>query len=178
MRFRETLRTVGLTLCLLSAACAKLFPPPNTNKSGLNQGANSNATSTTSHSPTTAEIKITQPADGSTVVQTQTVKGTSQNLPDGQVIWVVASTDGSFYPQNDAAVMQADGKWSAITYLGKQPPEDAGRAFEIFAVLADKQAQAAFNNYLSMARGKSNSPGLGRLPPGAQVYDQVSVTRR
>ncbi len=175
MRFQATLRIVGLTLCLLSNACSNLFPPPNVNKSSVSQGDNSNQANTASSA---TEVKITQPTDGATVVHTQTVKGTSQNLPAGHVILVVVSTGGRFYPQSNAAIMQADGKWSAVAYMGKQPPGDAGRAFEIFAVLADKETQAAIENYLSAARVKNDYSGLDKLPDKAKVYDQVSVTRR
>ena len=54
----------------------------------------------------------------------------------------------------------------------------AGLRFELLAVLANNNVQAAFNNYLKEARDKKSYPGLEQLPKEAVEYDRITVTRR
>lgn len=128
--------------------------------------------------PPKPSVKITQPANGAQADQTQMVRGTSQAIPNGQVIWVVVFVQkaGRYYPQNQSADIQPNGEWASVTYIGI--PSDVGLKFDLLAVLADKEGQNAFNRYLVNARDRSDYPGLERLPDGATIYDRVSVTRR
>jgi hypothetical protein len=124
------------------------------------------------------EVKITYPSEGATVQQTESVKGTSQAIPDGNTIWVVVFVPavGRYYPQNYPADVQANGNWSSIAHIGVA--KDTGLRFDILAVLANSSAQATFNNYLKEARDKSSYPGLEQLVKDVVVHDRITVTRK
>jgi hypothetical protein len=151
-RGMRTLMSPGLGIILLLTACALPAPKPT--------------------------VKITQPAEGAMVEQTQMVRGTSRAVPDGQVVWVVIFVQkvGRYYPQNQAADVQANGEWASLTYIGI--PSDVGLKFDLIAVLADKEGQASLDKYLVNAKNKSDYSGLGQLPNGVTVYDRISVTRK
>lgn len=125
--------------------------------------------------PTTA-VKITYPYDGATVEIRETVRGTSQKIPEGQAIWIVVYSHvvDRYYPQNNPADVQANGDWTSLTYIGIE--EDVNRKFDIIAVLADKRAQDAFNAYLKQAKDTQTWSGLGRLLEGVTIYDRIIVT--
>lgn len=128
--------------------------------------------------PTPAtEVKIVSPPDRGKVKQTEMVKGTSRNIPNGQVIWVVVFVHnvGRYFPQNRPADVQSDGDWASVTYFGI--PTDAGLVFDAIAVLADDASQTALNNYLTEARDKKEWRGMEELPAGAKIYSRVTVTR-
>jgi len=128
-------------------------------------------------SPTT-DVSITYPINQARVDHTETVRGTSQELPAGQVIWVVvfAQKVGRYYPQNRPADIEAGDNWSSIVYIGI--PDDTGNRFDIIAVVASTEAQDAFNAYLADAGDQSDWPGLEALPEGAVIYDRITVTRK
>ena len=157
---------IAVTFCLLLLSCS--LPPPRPTP-----------TPSVSPTPTPATgLKITQPAAGTSVDQTEMVRGTSQRIPGGQLVWVVwfVHKVGRYYPQNNSADIQANGDWASVTYIGVA--KDVGLKFDVLAVLVDKEGQGAFNRYLAEARDKNNYPGLERLPNGVTIYDRVSVTRR
>lgn len=122
-------------------------------------------------------VRITYPSDGATVEIREMIKGTSQNIPKEQVIWIVVYPQviGRYYPQNDPADVQANGDWSSLAFIGIE--EDVGKKFDTIAVLADKKAQDAFNDYLVQAKDKKTWPGLGKLPNGAMIHDRITATR-
>ena len=153
--------TLGLTLLL--AGC---WPQPKPTP-----------TPTPTPIPTTA-VKITEPATGARVDPTEMVKGTSQKIPEGQAVWVVVFVPkvGRYYPQNNAADVQANGDWASVSYFGV--PSDVGLKLELLAVLVDHEGQNAFTTYLADARDKKSYPGLEHLPLGVTIYDRVSVTRK
>lgn len=158
-----------LTLSLLLAACSDL-PQPATK--------NSPTPSPTPAATPVTEVNITSPIDGGKVTQTEMVKGTSQNIPPGQVIWVVVFVHkvGRYYPQNQPADVQSNGDWASVSYFGVEGDKDL--KFDALAVLADNTGQKAFNKYLSEARDKNDYPGLERIPDGVKIYSRVSVTRQ
>ena len=123
-------------------------------------------------------VKITEPSEGGSVEPTQMVRGTSRAVPTGQVIWVAVFVQkvGRYYPQNQAADVQPNGGWSSLTYIGIA--SDVGLKFDLIAVLADRDGQAAFSRYLTDARNKSDYSGMEQLPQGVTVYDRISVTRK
>ena len=135
-----------------------------------------NASPTATATPST-EVNIKVPSEGSKVKQTEMVRGTSQNIPAGNVIWMVVFVHdvGRYFPQNQPADVRANGDWDSVTYFGI--PSDKSLKFDAIAVLADGGGQLAFNNYLAEARDKNAWPGLERLPEGAKIYGRVSVTR-
>lgn len=128
--------------------------------------------------PKEPAVRITYPSDGAHVEIREMIRGTSQNIPKGQVIWIVVypQAAGRYYPQNDPADVQANGDWSSLAFIGIE--EDVGRKFDIVAVLANKDAQDAFNAYLAQAKDKKTWPGLEELPNGAVIYDRITVTRK
>jgi hypothetical protein len=112
----------------------------------------------------TTDVSITYPINQGRVDQTETVRGTIRELPDGQAVWVIvfAQDVGRYYPQNRPADIEAGNKWSSISYLGIAG--DTGKRFDVLVVLANAEAQDAFNSYLADARDKSDWPGLEAIP--------------
>jgi hypothetical protein len=123
-------------------------------------------------------VKITEPVAGASVEMLGMVKGTSRNIPVGQTIWIVIYSQdvGRYYPQNDPADMQATGGWASRSSFGIE--QDAGKKFDILAVLASREAQDTFSAYLTQARDKKSWPGLERLPDSAVRYDRITVIRK
>ncbi|HET7463758.1 MAG TPA: hypothetical protein VFJ82_21060 [Longimicrobium sp.] len=121
-------------------------------------------------------VRITSPAEASTVSRLVTVQGTSCHVPRGQQLWVIVLPQGvsAFYPQTGPVVVSG-GRWSASAYVGLDSV-DAGRGFQIIAALADRQAHGVIQGYFTQARG--NFGGLPSLPSGTQVMSQVQVVRR
>ena len=128
-------------------------------------------------SPST-QVTIVYPANLSRVEQAETVRGTVQGLPEGQVVWVVVFMQevGRYYPQNRPADLEANNRWSSLVYFGV--PSDTDKKFDILAVVADANAQNAFNAYLADAIDRSDWAGMEALPAGAIIYDRITVTRR
>ncbi len=122
-------------------------------------------------------VRITYPSEGSEVERKVTVRGTSQNIPEGQVIWVVIYVHDvrRYFPQDLPADVQVNGDWVSPVIIGID--EDLGKEFDIIVVLVDQKAQDAFNDYLKDWGGKYPSPGLERLPEGALIYQRITVTR-
>ncbi len=125
----------------------------------------------------TTKLEITYPYDAANVEISETVRGTSEKIPEGHAIWIMVypHVAGRYYPQNDPADVQANGDWTSLTNIGIK--EDVNRKFDIIAVLADRRAQDAFNAYLTESEYKKTWPGLERLPEGATIYDRITVTR-
>jgi len=123
-------------------------------------------------------VKITSPHDGATVEISEMVRGSSQNIPEGDVIWVVVYPHivGNYYPQNDPNDIQTNGDWASLVSIGIE--EDIGRKFDILAVLLDEAGQDAFSDYLVQAEGKKTWPGLERLPEGTVICDRITVIRK
>ena len=128
--------------------------------------------------PPPPEIEITYPHDNDTVEISETVEGTSQNIPEGQVIWIVVYPHpvDRYYPYNDPADIQVNGEWASLVVIGVE--EDAGMKFDIIAVLADESAQDTFDAYLKQAEATNNWSGLDAIPSGAVIYGRVTVTRK
>jgi hypothetical protein len=126
----------------------------------------------------TTELRISYPYDGDHVGIREVIRGTSQRIPEGQAIWVVVYPHpvGRYFPQNQAADIQANGDWASLTFIGIEA--DVGMKFDIIALLVDRKAQEAFAAYLAEAKDKKTWPGLERLPDGTRIYDRITVTRK
>lgn len=100
-------------------------------------------------------------------------RGTSQNIPKGQVIYIIVYPHiaGRYYPQDNPVDIQVNGEWITLAFIGIE--EDTGDKFDIIAVLADEMAQDAFNVYFT----QSTWGGFENLPKGALIYCRVTVTR-
>jgi hypothetical protein len=126
--------------------------------------------------PLEPSLKITYPLEDYKVEIEQTVRGTSQNIPEDQKIWIVVFVHGdNFYPQHYPINVQANGDWisTAITCT----EVSAGEEFDILVVLANKEAQDILNAYIEQCKNEKKWPGLERLPEGAKIFDRVIVTK-
>jgi len=123
-------------------------------------------------------VTITYPSDGAPVEIREMIQGTSERIPEGQLLWIIVYSQmaGRYYPQNDVGAVQANGDWSSLAVIGIE--EDVGRKFDIVAVLAGKEAQDAFNAYLAQSKDQKKWLGLERLPNGVAIYDRITVTRK
>jgi hypothetical protein len=121
-------------------------------------------------------IKMTYPSNASLVNIQETVKGTAENIPEGQKLWILVYplTANKFYPQS-GNVNVINGGWSLTIGLGTK--ENIGEIFKIITVLADKKAQDEFNAYLNTCKAVNEWPGMDAIPNSAKVYDEVTVTR-
>lgn len=128
--------------------------------------------------PPTPSLKITYPPSGGRVEIREIVRGTSQDILKEQAIWIVIYPHevSRYYPQDYPADVQANGDWSSSVFIGIEI--DVGKKFDIIAVLADKKAQDAFNDYLEECKEKRSWPGLESLHEDAVIYDRITVIRR
>lgn len=123
--------------------------------------------------PAVPIVEITYPNDNTLVDYQETVRGTSKNIPEGSTIWVVVLSSNRYYPQpNSAAINSNNGEWYSPAYLGE--PYSTNVKMDICAIIADSNAQQAFETYLAQPADKRK--GLDRLPEGI-VYDQITVER-
>jgi hypothetical protein len=107
-----------------------------------------------------------------------TIKGESQNLPEGSVIWVVIyiPSVARYFPTNNPAEMQVNGAWTSLAQIGQE--QESGLKADIKVVLANPNAQDVFLAYLQNAQSTNNYSGMDGLPAGAEVYGSISVTRK
>ena len=124
------------------------------------------------------EITIREPYDGVKVDHTQMVKGTSANLPEGSVIWLVIYVHevDRYFPHKSAVTMEAGGSWSSITFIGRE--DEAGLKVDILAVLADQSAQAEFESYNRAAGEAESFEGIAQLPEGSLTYQRITFERK
>jgi hypothetical protein len=170
-------RTNRLTAALLvGLAAAGCFKPPATDSKPPEAGAGTNVNLATPPAP--AVVKLTKPEDGKEVGQVEVLRGTAQNVPKDERVWVVIfqHEGAAYFPQEDPTDVRPDGGWSATAFFGN-PAETKKLTFDVVVVTADKSAQDEFAKYLGEWKGKTNSPGLRKLPAGALERDRVSVTR-
>ncbi len=128
--------------------------------------------------PILPDVNITYPIEGGKVLGIETVKGASQAIPSGSLVWVVVflPSVGRYYPQNFSVDMQANGEWSSVVYIGQEG--DVGLRADIIVVIADNNAQGAIQAYLQNARDAKNFAGMERIPDGAMIYDRMTVERK
>ena len=123
------------------------------------------------------KVRITAPLDLQHVNIPVMVKGTYQDLPQGQEIWILIypSDVGKYYPQNHVEYLD-DSRWISSASIGLD--WDKGKTFYIYAVLADEQAQRVLNDYIEQAKNANDSPGMADLAKGARICYAVTVTRK
>jgi hypothetical protein len=117
--------------------------------------------------PTDVDIRF--PGNGK-VDMWEWVSGTSQHIPDDCKLWIVVRWDSLYFPMVDGVQTRSDGTWMYNTSIGQK--DDAGKVFEIIAVLADGSAQAKVEEWYK------SSSDLYHLPSGMTQYSTVTVTRK
>ena len=120
-------------------------------------------------------IQIISPNNGDGVDISINVQGTSQNIPTGQVIWVIVHQGSLYYPMPNPAIIQNNGEWSSATIIGGK--SDTGKQFDIYVVLANQTAQDQFNTYNTNSKIQGIYPGTDKLPVGAVSYCEITVIR-
>ena len=125
-------------------------------------------------------VTITFPLNNANVGRNCTVQGTSNDVPDGQVIWVYVyqpyRPNGEQYnPMQKTPITHQNGDWSAFATFGA--PDEDGKEFQIIAILANQAAQDEINVYNANGEQTGIYPATASLPIGAVEYDRVIVTR-
>ena len=92
-------------------------------------------------------IRITSPADRSTVPQETTTRGTVSGLPSGHVIRVLVRPPGDRWWVQPTVVLLPDSSWSATTLVGIRG--DSGKEFLIGAVAITEQQRMETDRDLS-----------------------------
>jgi hypothetical protein len=125
----------------------------------------------------TISVAINRPIEGSLANYSTTVSGTSQNIPNGQTIWLVVQVPkvNRYYPMIAPVAIDSTGNWYSFATLGG--PSDIGDQFNVIAVVANKTAQDNFIEYNINSMNANNFPGTVALPAGAIEYSKVQVIR-
>lgn len=122
------------------------------------------------------QVKITTPINLQKVDIPVTVKGTYQDLPQGQEIWILVYpiVIGRYYPQRPVEYLDVN-RWVSSISVGND--RDNGKSFYIYAVLADEEAQRVLKDYMEQVEKTNDSQGMPDLVKGARICSAVTVTR-
>lgn len=126
---------------------------------------------------TKPEIKIIHPVEETN--WQENIGGIAKNIPDEYELWILVYSQEKqeFYPY--AKVVPQNDEW-VIKPLTIGFKDDYNKKFDIIAVLADKEAQSIFNNYLNTSQENGEniySQGQYLIPDGAKEYDRITLTR-
>jgi hypothetical protein len=97
------------------------------------------------------------------------VEGTVNGLREGQAVWVLVFplvNNSFYYPQPGPVAVDVNGHWTSPAIIGIYTA-DKGIRFDIYVVIADKDAQSVL----------STRERQSRVPDGAVIYQRISVTR-
>lgn len=124
----------------------------------------------TATTPTSAktDVTITFPANNAQVSMYEWVRGTSQNIPDGQHMWILVWVDGMYFV-HEVETINDSGRWEHYTQIGQTGEE---KSFDLISVLADGPAHE------TLQKNTNNYYTSQNLPKGIDFYDTVTVTRR
>jgi hypothetical protein len=114
-------------------------------------------------------ITITAPANNAKVDMYEWISGTSQNIPNGQELWIVVKVDGLYFPHK-VETINTDGTWKQNVQIGQK--DEGDKSFELIAVLANSVAQATTQEWYK------NPYDLQNLPAGMTQHSTITVTRR
>ncbi|MGB9938340.1 hypothetical protein [Methanosarcina sp.] len=109
----------------------------------------------------------------------ENIGGIAKNIPDGYELWIIVYSPEKqqYYPYS--SVTPEINQWVIKPVIIGFKSDDY-KVFDIIAVLADKNAQNVFNNYLDKAAESEEniySQGLYLIPESAKEYDRVTLTR-
>jgi len=116
------------------------------------------------------EVVITNPYDGEIVNMTETITGTAKNIPTGSKVWIVIRVGDRYYPQPEPRFDSNNRDWKCDVRFGGE--NDGGLAFDVIAVVANRDAQLAINSSLRESKEFTVFP-----PEGATEYDRITVYR-
>jgi hypothetical protein len=123
-------------------------------------------------------VALTSPADHDVSVNGFLVAGQSRNIPPGSEIWLAMrglEPGDTFQPENKPCPRAPSGDWRcAPAFVGG--PDDKGKVFEVFVLVADPPAQEAFLQY-DRTKPVNAYPGIERLPASAVEVSKFQVTR-
>ncbi len=120
------------------------------------------------------EIKINYNSE--TAQMQEIISGTAKNIPDGYKLCILVYSKDAYryYPQN-TPLETVNGEWSVPVTIGTKG--NVGTQSEIIAVLANKDARAAFTSYMVNCNKTGNWQGMLSIPDGATEYARITVTR-
>jgi hypothetical protein len=126
--------------------------------------------------PSTKEAAITYPAQGNGVQEQERLTGTSRNFASDEPPWiVVVPWDGQkFCPQGPVSV-DFSGNWSLLVNIGLE--HDGDKRFDLLIVGVDHAAAERFKAYLK-TKVSVVYPGMDQLPPGSQLFGDITVHRQ
>jgi hypothetical protein len=114
--------------------------------------------------------RLTSLSDGSEVNYREVVTAQVTGLtPDTHVRIIVHSPRSGLWPQAELRSVQ-EGRLRTSATFGRNQESDAGNDFTLMLVVANQDASVVLED----SRGQA----MSRLPPGVQVLDQATVTRR
>ena len=118
-------------------------------------------------------IKITYPADSSTVSQNEIVTGEAQNIPEDKSAWVVIiyTPDEMYLPNHTPVQMMENDEWKSEVEIGAS--SDRGKDFYIAAYLLDSLAVDELHKKFSAP----DFYGTEIMPKSAVLCDKVIVKR-
>lgn len=128
--------------------------------------------------PQKANVKITYPQDQNYVAFHEVIKGTSSNLPKGEVIWITIFEYkvGRYYPMANPVLMGNSGSWSSAASFGGNA--DINEPFDVIAVLANETAQNKLISYNNKSATESFYGGFNStewFALGTQESDRITV---
>lgn len=123
-------------------------------------------------------IFILEPTEMDTVEQHTLVRGTFQNLPDDQQIWLlVAPRDkAEYYAQPEPVLLPDEQAWSAQVVIGG--PDSTDEAYDLYAVLADDAGSAILREHMTHPERTELGAPLTVLPAGVRIYEHFPVVRQ
>lgn len=128
--------------------------------------------------PYEKKVSIIYPKTNGFVEQTALIEGTHKHISKNEKLWIFINpiNTNRYYPQNSFSVLDANGKWSTLVYLGQK--NDVGKKFEIIAVLVKKDAIKEIKQYLIEANNKQDWAGMEKIPENALIYERIFVIRK
>jgi hypothetical protein len=114
---------------------------------------------------------ITTPANNTRVENSVIVKGTAQNIEEGQYwLWLALyDYDANRYYPHHGPVTILDGQWEMTAFF-----RSSGR-YDITALAADQAANEMFLEYQAASESSGDYPGLRAIPSGSITLASVTV---
>ncbi len=137
-------------------------------------GCSAKSVNTPTAGQTTVHIKY--PTDNGIVQIRETIIGTAKNIPEGKHLWILIYPHSAYkyYPQYPVNI-ESNGSWKLPVQFGGE--EHVGYKFDIYAVLADDNAQKELNKYIEESEKTKSWNGIRVLPDGTKISTKLTVIR-